>query len=383
MTDPSPSPPTLAHLRDRFQTLNSNARYALVFAVGLLVGWLILGWVIFPVQWANTVPSDLQDDIQAEYAQMAADSYALTGNLDRAVARLQYWDAFDTTEMLVRQSNAIAPSDAPAAERLRALAEDAFASRSRPSPTRTPSSPQDQPTPGSSTSASAVDNRLLALLGFLLAVLVLLVVATRLREIARRRGQAQSPAVPITPLTPAVPITPFPPIAPPETAPVAPVIPPSPFPPAPPSPAPGASEEDGWTFSFDGNAYYNESRKIEPGGEFNGDYGMGAYLIPDQQDRDNVYAMEVWLFDKHDTKTTRTILIHPQEFDDEARRQYLSGGGASLALADDNAIHLQTAFFEVEGRIEHVAFGRPDDTGIPIEQLKVEMHWRRQPAPPA
>lgn len=374
MTDPSPAPAALANLRDRFQTLSPNTRYALVFAVGLLVGWIILGWVIFPVQWANTAPSDLQDDIQTEYAQMVADSYALTGNLDRAVARLQYWDAFDATEMLVRQSNAIAAVDAPAAERLRALAEDTFASRSHQSPTPTPSAPQSRPTPEAQPNASAVDNRLLALLGFLLVVLMLLVVVTRLRQSGWRRGAVSSPAAVTTPPAPLLPA---------ESTPIDLVtLPVSVAPSIPPPLSPIASADEGWSFGFDGNAYYNEARNIEVGGEFNGDYGMGAYFITGQQDRDKVYAMEVWLFDKHDSNTTKALLIHPQEFADEMRRQYLAEGRDFVALADNNEIHLQTSFLEVDGHIEHVVFGQPDEAGIPIQQLEVQMRGRRRPSAP-
>jgi hypothetical protein len=30
------------------------------FLVGLLIGWLVIGWALWPVTWKNTLPQDLR-----------------------------------------------------------------------------------------------------------------------------------------------------------------------------------------------------------------------------------------------------------------------------------------------------------------------------------
>jgi hypothetical protein len=55
------------------------------FVVGLLIGLVVLGWWLWPVQWTDAGPSDLRLDAQDTYLRMAIDSYTL--NQDAAVAQ--------------------------------------------------------------------------------------------------------------------------------------------------------------------------------------------------------------------------------------------------------------------------------------------------------
>jgi hypothetical protein len=58
------------------------------FGVGVLIGWWLLGWLIFPVLWTDCWPSDLRADWQASYVQGVADGYAVNGDLTAAQFRL-------------------------------------------------------------------------------------------------------------------------------------------------------------------------------------------------------------------------------------------------------------------------------------------------------
>jgi len=60
--------------------------------VGLGVGWMVLGWILFPVQWTDAAPADLHPDYRAFYVQMVADSYALDQNRELVQMRLGQWD---------------------------------------------------------------------------------------------------------------------------------------------------------------------------------------------------------------------------------------------------------------------------------------------------
>jgi flagellar basal body-associated protein FliL len=55
------------------------------FVVGLLIGLVVLGWWLWPVQWTDAGPSDLRIEYQETYLRMAIDSYTM--NQDAAVAQ--------------------------------------------------------------------------------------------------------------------------------------------------------------------------------------------------------------------------------------------------------------------------------------------------------
>ena len=57
-------------------------------AFGLLVGWMVIGWLVAPVQWENAGPAHLSEIYQDEWVQMAADSFALTLDVERASDRI-------------------------------------------------------------------------------------------------------------------------------------------------------------------------------------------------------------------------------------------------------------------------------------------------------
>lgn len=63
----------------------------LAFVVGLLVGWLIIGWGVWPVTYTNSLPQDLRAAERDQYLSMVAESYARTGDLELAQERLRNW----------------------------------------------------------------------------------------------------------------------------------------------------------------------------------------------------------------------------------------------------------------------------------------------------
>ena len=83
--------------------------------IGAILG-ILVAWVIVPVQYSNieTFPSSLRADFKDEYRYMIAASYAVTGNLGRARARLGLLKDQDPIQALGDQSqrmltNNIAP----------------------------------------------------------------------------------------------------------------------------------------------------------------------------------------------------------------------------------------------------------------------------------
>ena len=93
----------------------------LVFIGGLLFGWLVIGWWLWPIQWANVAPAQLSSDHQRIYVAMAAEAYALTGDVAQAQSRLATWDNATlaaTLTLLIQET-----TDPVARERYIALGE--------------------------------------------------------------------------------------------------------------------------------------------------------------------------------------------------------------------------------------------------------------------
>ena len=64
----------------------------LVFAVGLLLGWLVIGWWLWPVEWGNTDPWDLRLKHQRKFVSLVAEEYWQTKDVSQAAEALAGWD---------------------------------------------------------------------------------------------------------------------------------------------------------------------------------------------------------------------------------------------------------------------------------------------------
>jgi hypothetical protein len=85
--------------------MNDNTRPwyfwpVIAFLVGLLVGWLVIGWLVWPVTWTNAQLRDLRPELRYEYVAMVAESYAQTRNIEQARARLAGWPQEDLAKDL-------------------------------------------------------------------------------------------------------------------------------------------------------------------------------------------------------------------------------------------------------------------------------------------
>jgi hypothetical protein len=87
---PKPTP----NLGARVHTWKAPPRMRRVvpFAIGLLLGWLLLGWILFPVHWTDTDPWDMRADYQQRYVQMLANVYWQTQDVAFVKASVEGWD---------------------------------------------------------------------------------------------------------------------------------------------------------------------------------------------------------------------------------------------------------------------------------------------------
>lgn len=92
-----------------------------LFLAGLAIGWLVIGWVIWPVHWSNSDPWEMTAKNQKAFVQLVADRYWSDRDLAQAEATLGSWNRNDVNSLLVAmQAETI---DVEARQRLDALTQ--------------------------------------------------------------------------------------------------------------------------------------------------------------------------------------------------------------------------------------------------------------------
>ncbi len=413
-----------------------------IFLIGLIVGWFVLGWVLFPVRYTNVYPNELHPEVVNDYLLMTAESYAATGDLRTAAKRLKYWEPEELASMFNDLANSIETTHPAGAAYLRILAQDLHLS-SAPAPAAAPPAPRD-----------------FKILWLLLFLVIALIVLAALIKIAQRVGvlgtrpQPQStssqPGPQASPSSldePEASVTPpAPPLAIPAVADTAeaeslfdeeeitepedldsvamipdefpeeePFFSPGETPPTPPEPAVDEPFPDGplpevetpealpapspvepvvvdeeeladtaspltpQVFRFDGTPAYNTIAAIELNDEYLGEYGLSAgKTAPDNPNL--VLTLEVWLFDKSDTQTVEAALVPAVVARDPAlKMRYVGEDVRVMPLQNGEIILLETAELRLEGRVRRVEFGPATSDGVPVvNYAEIEMLGRRK-----
>ena len=93
----------------------------LAFVAGLVLGWVVIGWWLWPMRWTNAEPWHLRSEHQRAYVALVAERYGRTGEAPRAREALDDWDAEDLGRLLAAMQSQADTSDER--QRLAALAE--------------------------------------------------------------------------------------------------------------------------------------------------------------------------------------------------------------------------------------------------------------------
>jgi hypothetical protein len=81
---------------------------AIPFLVGLLIGWLVIGWWLWPVQQVNSAPWLMRAEYQERYLRLVAAYYRCTGDLSGVREALKGWNS----EKLATQLEQLVAQDA-------------------------------------------------------------------------------------------------------------------------------------------------------------------------------------------------------------------------------------------------------------------------------
>jgi hypothetical protein len=322
-----------------------TAEVIAAFVLGVVLGLVVLGWWVWPVQWTNSNPSDLKAVYKDSYMQLIADSYSLSNNAAAAQARLQELKGpgekdSDLTTALDRLAKArLTTGDAVSAARLQQLALVLGV----------PQGPTPQPgarTPGAAGwiwagSISRI-GRFIGIVFFLLVLVVgvsLLLLQLRKQDSMRRRRSGPSRQPP--PDAPRV-----------DTQVAAPHV------------SEGSLGRFETTFTH-GDESYDVNYSIETSsGEFLGECGISAVESSGVSQPDAVAAFEVWLFDKDDVRTETRVLVSERAFENPVAREKLTGKGELIRAELGQVVTLETANLRLDATVIDMAYASGSDAGV-------------------
>lgn len=309
--------------------------------IGLLIGWFVIGWGLWPVQFVDGEARHLRADLQAEWLKMSIESFEKTGDADKAAAR---WtslgeDAQTTLDQLRTDPELNIQA-------VNAFADVVAAAPAAPVEGEAPATEEGEETaklPNLTLLLSALCVVGLAIVG---AAFYFLVLRKRggkpdkpsaMSEANRMNREAEKTDFAADGLD--VPIAQF------------------------------------MTTYKLGNNFYDDSFSIDsPAGEFLGECGVGISETIGVGDPKKVTALEVWLFDKNDIQTVTKVVMSEHAFDDAELRQKLSAKGDPVMAKIGDQIDLETATLLLAARVvdmEYASGALPDQSYF--EHVTIEL----------
>lgn len=310
----------------RLPDIFKNPRVAAVTGVilGLALG-LLVGWVLWPVEYTDALPEILRQDYQEEYLRMAIDSYGAHPDAELAVRR---WLSLGENAVPLFVAISRNPGNQEIGDILafKAAVEDQIGDISS-----VPS-----PLPEASPPASRI---LIIVLGSLLALSVIgwAVYRYLIRPVlyGRRPSSGEiSAARQAQEIARATEKTDFGKLG--YETPIAQVM----------------------TTYVLGDDLYDQSFSIDsPSGDFLGEYGVGISDTMVSGEPKKVTAIEVWLFDKNDIKTATKVLMSQYAYNDPTIRSRLEAKGELVLIQPQAQVMLETATLQLLATVVDLQYG--------------------------
>lgn len=317
---------------NKVRELAKNPLYTAIAAgvVGLLIGWLFIGWGLWPVTYTNTDPSSLRADFKADYARMAVDSFAR--NNDVTLAQQRYAALGKDAENVL--ASITTNSNAQQVQLFFSAATGATAPVATIAPGLTPQATQ----PGGAVTTPAPETSGIGVPLLVVLCLVLLVIGGALAYMLVFRGKRPTgipnPFKQAQEISKAAERTDF------EAQGVE---------------TPIAQYMTTYKLGVD---LYDDSFSIDsPTGEFLGECGVGISETVGVGDPKKVTAFEVWLFDKNDIQTVTKVLMSDYAFKDAGILQRLASKGEPVLIEPGKQILLETATLTLEARVVDMNYG--------------------------
>lgn len=347
----------------------------LAFLAGLLVGWFVIGWGIWPVKWVDAPVKLLRSDIQEDILVWAVNAVEENSN-PQATEKLLEDIGKPQARYLLERIKADYPNLSPAGvarfdellQGVEPVAPAGASSADPDAPALLGGEAQNSPLTVNAGEEPRIPTTLLlmCLVTALIAGVLVYLFFLRPRRYnfpAPEPFQAQ-PAAYQEAYTSSDP------------APSARSMPPAPIPQAfmPSDQDPPVVQY--MTTYMAGDDKYDDSFSIDsPTGEFLGECGVGISETIGNGESKKVSALEVWLFDKNDIQTVTKVLMSEDSYNDPAASQRLAAKGEPVLAEPGKHVVLETATLQLEARVVSMGYGQGG--GLPsnsyFDQMSLEL----------
>ena len=127
------------------------------------------------------------------------------------------------------------------------------------------------------------------------------------------------------------------------------------------------------TYAF-GDDRYDMSTPIETAGaEFLGECGVGISEFIGSGSPEKVTALEVWMFDKNDTRTITKVLMTEHAYNDAAIRNKLASKGDAVLVKKGDIVELKSPGLKINARVADLVYGGGSPANSYFQQLTLEV----------
>ncbi|PID85454.1 MAG: hypothetical protein CSA11_03040 [Chloroflexi bacterium] len=329
-----------------FVRKNPGLMLLIVFVLGLVIGLVVLGWGLFPLEFTDTNPDYLSQTYKDNYARAVADAYSFDHNTQKVQQAFTGWAGVEAfCDLATRTTD---PAEAQRLNAAVAVVNNVGCDLSAVAPT----DGQPETTAADEEGGSSVFK---IFLGILLVVLVLAIfyLYNRRKEIMASHSASGSSMPDMAPIASEEDAAKTTPIASVDTTYV--------------------YGDDRFEYSF---PIENEHQ------EFLGDCGIAIAESLGSDSPKNVAAFELWLFDKNDIRTCTKVLMSEHAIYDEGVKVKLATKGTNQLLArEGETLVLETISLILNAVVTEIEYGT--DAGLPPEsyfqRFSVKFHvWQKE-----
>jgi len=302
--------------------------------VGCIFGWMVVGWILFPVTWTNADPWDLRPGQKETYVSLVADSYSVNSDGDLARQRMEGFGNEEISDVLAKLiEEREKAGDAEGKRRIQYLGTVLDSTPSVATP-----SPEPSPETGTARIFSTVRS-MLPICGLVLLLLLIVgLIALIIFRIVRQRIPGMPDEGREEELIPGE------------------------------RPGGVALGRFVTTYGF-GDDGYDTSFNIEThgaDGEFYGACGVGFSEVLGEGSPDKIAAFEVWLFDKTDMDNVQTVtkvLMSEFAYKSEVLREKMKDRGEAVLVEKGQTIVIDGVGLRLSAEIVDFAYG--SDPSLP------------------
>jgi len=302
--------------------------------IGLIIGWFVIGWGLWPVEYVGAQPKDMLYQEQVDYLRATIEGYGTTRDSLKAIER--YNKLGENAQRAL--SDIVANPSGLSPDLLQAFATLTLAQpQVTPLPGATPMAGATQIAPTTEEEGEGSGSIFRTILLSLCIVTVVVVAVLALLYFLRSRGMNPVTSSPAMEAQQAAREAQYKDYV-----------------------STGAEPPlSQFMASYKiGDDLFDDSFSIDsPTGEFLGECGVGISETIGVGDPKRVTAFEVWLFDKTDIQTVTKVLMSRHAYEDDSIRQRLAAKGEPILVQPGIETVLETESLTMVARVESMGYG--------------------------